>query len=203
MPKKYSVQEKENIRKDLLLHASRSLFHKGVQDISVDELVKKAGIPKGTFYLFYKSKEELFIDLLVSFRLDVQEEMLSMLQELDENHIVTSLTTVFSHLAEELYSKGIYRLLDEQIYRLLDEQQLQIISRKSDEDIFKRESGALLDFFKELFGYFAIDDSSDIAAFFSAFMMIVFSMESAQRIKNPLSAWRLLLRGLMLQLVGE
>lgn len=195
MPKKYSVQEKENIRKDLLLHASRSLFHKGVQDISVDELVKKAGIPKGTFYLFYKSKEELFIDLLVSFRLDVQEEMLSMLQELDENHIVTSLTTVFSHLAEELYSKGVYRLLDEQ--------QLQIISRKSDEDIFKRESGALLDFFKELFGYFAIDDSSDIAAFFSAFMMIVFSMESAQRIKNPLSAWRLLLRGLMLQLVGE
>lgn len=195
MPKKYSVQEKENIRKDLLLHASRSLFHKGVQEISVDELVKKAGIPKGTFYLFYKSKEELFIDLLVSFRLDVQEEMLSMLQELDENHIVTSLTTVFSHLAEELYSKGIYRLLDEQ--------QLQIISRKSDEDIFKRESGALLDFFKELFGYFAIDDSSDIAAFFSAFMMIVFSMESAQRIKNPLSAWRLLLRGLMLQLVGE
>ena len=195
MPKKYSVQEKENIRKDLLLHASRSLFHKGVQDISVDELVKKAGIPKGTFYLFYKSKEELFIDLLVSFRLDVQEEMLSMLQELDENHIVTSLTTVFSHLAEELYSKGIYRLLDEQ--------QLQIISRKSDEDIFKRESGALLDFFKELFGYFAIDDSSDIAAFFSAFIMIVFSMESAQRIKNPLSAWRLLLRGLMLQLVGE
>lgn len=195
MPKKYSVQEKENIRKDLLLHASRSLFHKGVQDISVDELVNKAGIPKGTFYLFYKSKEELFIDLLVSFRLDVQEEMLSMLQELDENHIVTSLTTVFSHLAEELYSKGIYRLLDEQ--------QLQIISRKSDEDIFKRESGALLDFFKELFGYFAIDDSSDIAAFFSAFIMIVFSMESAQRIKNPLSAWRLLLRGLMLQLVGE
>lgn len=195
MPKKYSVQEKENIRKDLLLHASRSLFHKGVQDISVDELVKKAGIPKGTFYLFYKTKEELFIDLLVSFRLDVQEEMLSMLQELDENHIVTSLTTVFSHLAEEIYSKGIYRLLDEQ--------QLQIISRKSDEDIFKRESGALLDFFKELFGYFAIDDSSDIAAFFSAFMMIVFSMEIAQRIKNPLSAWRLLLRGLMLQLVGE
>lgn len=195
MPKKYSVQEKENIRKDLLLHASRSLFHKGVQDISVDELVKKAGIPKGTFYLFYKTKEELFIDLLVSFRLDVQEEMLSMLQELDENHIVTSLTTVFSHLAEEIYSKGIYRLLDEQ--------QLQIISRKSDEDIFKRESGALLDFFKELFGYFAIDDSSDIAAFFSAFMMIVFSMESAQRIKNPLSAWSLLLRGLMLQLVGE
>lgn len=195
MPKKYSVQEKENIRKDLLLHASRSLFHKGVQDISVDELVKKTGIPKGTFYLFYKTKEELFIDLLVSFRLDVQEEMLSMLQELDENHIVTSLTTVFSLLTEEIYSKGIYRLLDEQ--------QLQIISRKSDEDIFKRESGALLDFFKELFGYFAIDDSSDIAAFFSAFMMIVFSMESAQRIKNPLSAWRLLLRGLMLQLVGE
>ena len=195
MPKKYSVQERANIRKDLLLHASRSLFHKGVQDISVDELVKKAGIPKGTFYLFYKTKEELFIDLLVSFRLDVQEDMLSMLQELDENHIVTSLTTVFSHLAEEIYSKGIYRLLDEQ--------QLQIISRKSDEDIFKRESGALLDFFKELFGYFAIDDSSDIAAFFSAFMMIVFSMESAQRIKNPLSAWNLLLRGLMLQLVGE
>ena len=195
MPKKYSDTQKENIRRDLRSMAERSLFHKGVKDTSVDELVKAVGIPKGTFYLFYESKEELYQDVMVSFRIQMQDEMLAMLQELDENHIVTSLTTVFFHLLKNVYERGIYRLLDEQ--------EMMVISRKSEEDIYKRELGQLLDFFKELFSYFAIDDKDDIAAFSDAFLLIVYSMPCGVRMKEPLSAWKLLLRGLVLQLVGE
>ena len=188
MPKKYSEVEKANIKKDLRLHAERSLFHKGVKGTSVDELVNLAMIPKGTFYLFYETKEALFFDVLVSFRLQMQDEMMAMLQELDENHIVTSLTTVFAYLVENMYRRGIFRLLNEE--------EMHMISRKNEEDIYKKERKELLSFFRELFSLFAID-------FFNSFLLIVYSMNYADRMKKPLDAWRMLLRGLILQLVGE
>lgn len=195
MPKKYTDVQKENIRRDLRAMAERSLFHKGVKDTSVDELVKAVGIPKGTFYLFYGSKEELYQDVMVAFRAQMQEEMLAMLQELDENHIVTSLTTVFGHLVKNIYERGIFKLLDRRTARL--------ISRSCLEDVMAREQKALMDFFRELFGYFAIEDESDIAGFDEAFLAIVYSMDRAGDMERPLDAYGLLLRGLMLQLVGE
>ena len=84
MPKKYSETEKTNIRRDLRRAAQRSLFHKGVRGTSVENLVRQAAIPKATFYLFYRTKEDLYIDVLTDFRTTMQDEMLSMLQELDE-----------------------------------------------------------------------------------------------------------------------
>lgn len=195
MPKKYTETEKANIRADLIAQAERSLFYRGVKGTSVDDLVRSVSIPKGTFYLFYESKEALYFDVLRSFRLEMQEGMLSMLQELDENHIVTSLTTVFFHLLKNIYERGIYRLFDEET--------MMLVSRKSEGDIYKEELAQLVSFFRELFGYFAIDDSDDIASFCDAFLMIVYSMPGGVRMNEPLKCWKLLLRGLVLQLVGE
>lgn len=195
MPKKYSETEKTNIRRDLRRAAQRSLFHKGVRGTSVEDLVRQAAIPKATFYLFYRTKEDLYIDVLTDFRTTMQDEMLSMLQELDENHIVSSLTTVFMHLVENIYRKGIYRLLAED--------ELAVATRKSEVDVVRKEEDELIAFFRELFGFFAIEDKDDIAAFWSAFLAIVYSMEGAERMEKPLESWRLLIRGLMLQLVGE
>ena len=195
MPKKYSETEKTNIRRDLRRAAQRSLFHKGVRGTSVEDLVRQAAIPKATYYLFYRTKEDLYIDVLTDFRTTMQDEMLSMLQELDENHIVSSLTTVFMHLVENIYRKGIYRLLAED--------ELAVATRKSEVDVVRREEDELIAFFRELFGFFAIEDKDDIAAFWSAFLAIVYSMEGAERMEKPLESWRLLIRGLMLQLVGE
>ena len=195
MPKKYSETEKTNIRRDLRRAAQRSLFHKGVRGTSVEDLVRQAAIPKATFYLFYRTKEDLYIDVLTDFRTTMQDEMLSLLQELDENHIVSSLTTVFMHLVENIYRKGIYRLLAED--------ELAVATRKSEVDVVRREEDELIAFFRELFGFFDIEDKDDIAAFWSAFLAIVYSMEGAERMEKPLESWRLLIRGLMLQLVGE
>ena len=64
MPKKYSQSERENIRKDLIRQAERCLYYKGIGGTSVDELVRAVRIPKGTFYLFYPSKEDLFLQVL-------------------------------------------------------------------------------------------------------------------------------------------
>ncbi|HSL43944.1 MAG TPA: TetR/AcrR family transcriptional regulator [Anaerolineales bacterium] len=64
MPKPFSEHEKETIRVQMR-EKGRKLFEKqGLKKTSVDELTEAVGISKGAFYLFYKSKEELFMEIL-------------------------------------------------------------------------------------------------------------------------------------------
>ena len=64
MPKSYSEQEREYIRKRLKEEAAKCLARYGVRRTTVDEIVKRVNIPKGTFYLFYKSKELLLFEVI-------------------------------------------------------------------------------------------------------------------------------------------
>lgn len=64
MPKCYSDQEREYIKKRLKEEAAACMGQFGIRRTTVDELVKRVNIPKGTFYLFYKSKELLLFDVI-------------------------------------------------------------------------------------------------------------------------------------------
>lgn len=61
MPKKFSSKEKEQIENIILGEYKKVLIEKPNSKISVNELAEKARIAKGTFYLFFPSKEALFI----------------------------------------------------------------------------------------------------------------------------------------------
>lgn len=63
-PKPFSAQEKEIVREKLIGAAERCLASAGIRKTSVEELARAAGISKGAFYLFYGSKELLFLDAL-------------------------------------------------------------------------------------------------------------------------------------------
>lgn len=64
MPRAWSEREKGLI-KDTLRSEGRKLFEKfGLRKTTVDEIVSATGISKGAFYFFYKTKEELFFDIL-------------------------------------------------------------------------------------------------------------------------------------------
>jgi AcrR family transcriptional regulator len=72
MPKGFTDQEREKIRARLIENG-RKLFEKyGVRKTNVEELTEAAGISKGAFYSFYPSKEELFMDVLEEFELEVR-----------------------------------------------------------------------------------------------------------------------------------
>lgn len=61
----FSEVEKKNIKERLLLSCEESWALVGYKKTNVDDLCKKAGISKGSFYLFYQSKEELFCDVMI------------------------------------------------------------------------------------------------------------------------------------------
>jgi len=76
MPKAFSEHEKEMIRSQMR-EKGKALFEKqGLKKTSVDELTEAVGISKGAFYLFYESKEELFLDILEQLEQEIQTKIL-------------------------------------------------------------------------------------------------------------------------------
>ena len=193
MPKKYTDEERENIRKDLRKAGEDCLRRYGVRRTTVDELVHLADIPKGTFYLFYPHKEALFLDMIQSFQDDVDSLYPTLLAELDENHIVTSLTDVFSRILMMFYERGLYRFLDNA--------ELDVVLRKYGDDrktdLMKRLDTTL----HELFSYFSIEDENDINAFRSGYEALLYLLLSYDRLHEKEKALRFLIRGLVLQMV--
>lgn len=193
MPKKYTDEERENIRKDLRKAGEDCLRRYGVRRTTVDELVHLADIPKGTFYLFYPHKEALFLDMIQSFQDDVDTLYPTLLAELDENHIVTSLTDVFSRILMMFYERGLYRFLDNA--------ELDVVLRKYGDDrktdLMKRLDTTL----HELFSYFSIEDENDINAFRSGYEALLYLLLSYDRLHEKEKALRFLIRGLVLQMV--
>ena len=65
-----SVEEKKLAKKLRLLDAAYELFgSKGVNLTAVDEVVRLAGVAKGTFYLYFKDKYDLLDQMNVNERI--------------------------------------------------------------------------------------------------------------------------------------
>lgn len=63
MPIPFDESQQEQIKEQLFLSGIKLLKEYGVQRTTVDKLTKECGIAKGSFYLFYESKEEYIIAL--------------------------------------------------------------------------------------------------------------------------------------------
>lgn len=81
LPKALSEYERTAIRTRLKEEATLCLELYGMKKTTVDELVKRVQIPKGTFYLFYASKELLFFEILMDLHDSLQQSLLSRIQE--------------------------------------------------------------------------------------------------------------------------
>jgi len=72
--KERRVREKEARREEIIIAAEKVFFHKGLAESTMDEIAEAAELSKGTLYLYYKSKEDLY--LAVSMRgMDVMYEL--------------------------------------------------------------------------------------------------------------------------------
>jgi AcrR family transcriptional regulator len=63
MPKGFTEHEKELIRRRLIEQGYKQFSAYGLKKTKVEELAEAAKISKGAFYLFYESKEALFMDV--------------------------------------------------------------------------------------------------------------------------------------------
>ena len=62
MPKISDIKKEENMN-DILDNARQLFVLNGYKNVTVDDICKKSGISKGSFYTYFQSKEELFLEI--------------------------------------------------------------------------------------------------------------------------------------------
>ncbi len=66
MPRAFTETEKEKIRGSLIESGRECFARYGLSKTTVEDLVKPAGIAKASFYLFFDSKEALYVDTVIA-----------------------------------------------------------------------------------------------------------------------------------------
>ncbi len=66
MPRAFTEAERERVRARLLAAAREAMPRTGLRRTPVEQLTRSAGIAKGSFYLFFESREALLLELLRS-----------------------------------------------------------------------------------------------------------------------------------------
>jgi TetR/AcrR family transcriptional regulator len=58
-------REKEQRREEIIAAAQKVFFEKGLQSSTMDDIAEAAELSKGTLYLYYKSKEDLYLAVMI------------------------------------------------------------------------------------------------------------------------------------------
>lgn len=140
VPKSYSEQEREYIKNRLKEEAAKCLAIYGVRRTTVDEIVKRVNIPKGTFYLFYKSKELLLFEVIQEQQENVNHELFKAISSISEKELsaetLTEIVFRFFKMTEEML-----------ILKLVDINEMELLTRKLPREIveehFQEDTNAI------------------------------------------------------------
>jgi len=85
MPRSFNDKEKEWIRNKIIEEGQKLFETYGFQKTSIDEIIKKTGISKGSFYAFFPSKEVLFFEILEKIEKEFKENLFNISFEKSKN----------------------------------------------------------------------------------------------------------------------
>lgn len=129
MPKIYTDKEKEYIKKRLKEEANNCLNAYGYKKTTVDELVRRVNIPKGTFYIFYKSKELLIFDVINDLHEEIQEALIQEMMKLATDVSVDAVTNIIFK-----YYKAVERTC---LFKLMTSNDMELVIRKLPDEMVK------------------------------------------------------------------
>ncbi len=127
MPKGFTEHEKELITQRLLEQGYKLFSAYGLKKTNVEEIAEAVGISKGAFYIFYASKEALFMDVVEETETHFRREILAAI-DLPGDSPRARLFTIFKKAFTffktipllQIFTRGEYDLL----FRRLPEEKL-------------------------------------------------------------------------------
>lgn len=168
MPKCYSEQEREYIRTRLKEEAAKCLSSYGIRKTTVDEIVKRVNIPKGTFYLFYPSKELLLFEVLLEQHEQVEKQMMETIASINpEEYNAETLTNIivkFFKMTEEM-----------PILKLMNSKEIELLVRKLPYGVLEEHFGHDNSMVEKIFSAFPTKKGIDTDAISAAFHAIYFA----------------------------
>jgi AcrR family transcriptional regulator len=197
MPKSLTDSERAYIKKRLMEEAQDCLKQFGYRKTTVDEIVRRANIPKGTFYLFYESKELLIFDVILQLHDEIHAELTQKLLALEDPVTAVSVTALIVYFFRAVEGSFLYNLMTggdiELLMRKLPPETLEAHALKDDLSIenFLKMAPAL----KE----------EEVRAFSAAFRAVFLSMIHKREIGEEVfdDALKLMIHGLVVQMFGE
>ena len=196
MPKSYSEQEREFIFNKLKEEAGKCLIQYGIKRTTVDEIVKRVRIPKGTFYLFYKSKELLLFDVILEQHNLIEQKMLQAIGLIDYSSIdaeqLTDLILMFFQLTDET-----------PILNVLNSDDIEILTRKLPSDIIANHLSHDNAMLGQLFSMLPLKTDMNLEVITSAFRAIYFISLKKEEIgeQNYDEVLRSLIYGIVIQII--
>jgi len=195
LPKAYTDKEKDYIVKSLKKEAQECLLTYGIKKTTVDELVKRVNIPKGTFYLFYPSKEALFFHVINDMHDEIQAQIAVEVAGFNEKISVNGLTDLFMRY---------FKMVDEtNLLKLLVSGELESLMRKLPDDMvaehLKKDDFSLEQMIALIPSAQGKNSESFSGAFRGIFMTMLYKREIGEKIYEE--ALRLMIRGLVLELM--
>ena len=68
-------KEKENKKNSILKAARKLFFDRGFKFVTVDSIAAKAGVSKGSIYLYFDSKEEIYAQVLIADNIELNKNI--------------------------------------------------------------------------------------------------------------------------------
>lgn len=196
VPKSYSDQEREYIKKRLKDEATKCLIQYGVRRTTVDEIVKRVNIPKGTFYLFYKSKELLLFDAIQEQHEIVNRKLFEALSNIDKQELSAE------QLTDIIF--GFYKMTEEMpILKLLDLGEVELLARKLPPEIVEQHLQDDTETIKNMLSLFPIKRGIDLQVVSAVFHAIYYSTLHKAEIGEEYydAALRTMIYGIVTQLI--
>lgn len=196
MPKSYSEQEREYIKKRLKEEAAKCLALYGVRRTTVDEIVKRVNIPKGTFYLFYKSKELLLFEVIQEQQEIVNHELYQAISDIADTGFsaekITDMIFEFYKMTEKM-----------PILKLLDTGEVELLVRKLPREIVEEHYQDDTDTIEKMLALFPVKKEVDTKVISAAFHAIYFATLHKSEIGEEQydDALRTLIYGVVTQII--
>ena len=196
LPKSYSDQERAYIKKRLKEEAAACMGQFGIRRTTVDEIVKRVHIPKGTFYLFYPSKELLLFEVIQEQHALVNQKLYQALSGLagaaPSAEKITDVIFAFYKLTEEM-----------PVFRLVDSEEIELLVRKLPQEVVEAHLREDTDTIKELFALLPAKEEVDPDVLSAAFHAIYYATLHKKEIGEAQyeQALRLLIRGVVTQII--
>lgn len=111
MPRAFSDSERAFLKKRLMEEAQSCLAQYGMRKTTVDELVRRVHIPKGTFYLLYPSKEMLFFEVFCALHDEMKAEFLQWIEEMKGDISAESMTELLLRLYKKADATFLYSFI--------------------------------------------------------------------------------------------
>ena len=205
MPKIYSETERTDIKDSLKREANILMIERGIKKTTVDELVKRAGIPKGTFYLFYPSKEMLLFECIQDFHNEADKIISDGMEQIIRKYKSRTKGKRFSNecLDEitDVLMEAINITSGSCLKIMLDPESMNLLISKLPEDVLKKHGNDSKE--NILLEFFGIKDKEKIQAISGSFTLLLLGLIYSSVLGDELAekSTRLLVRGVVNQMV--